>query len=144
MGQIGSVEEVAGVGVARHQPQRLRSPTPPTRIGGCGRLSGRRGVERLGQAVVLALVRAGVAGPHLVGDLQRLLQPLEPLGQRAGTARPAQVLALVPGRADAEPGATAGEHVEGGDGLDEDAGMAIGDAGDERAELDPLRDRPAK
>ena len=48
------------------------------------------------------------------------------------------MLLLVPGRADPEVGAPAGEDVEGGDRLDQQAGVAIGDAGDERPELDPL------
>jgi hypothetical protein len=45
------------------------------------------------------------------------------------------VLALVPGRADTERRAAAGEHVERGDDLGQQAGVAIGHTGDERAEL---------
>ena len=44
------------------------------------------------------------------------------------------MLALVPGRAEAEHGPAAGEHIERGDDLGEQPGMAIGDAGDEQAE----------
>ncbi|MQA81797.1 MAG: MFS transporter [Streptosporangiales bacterium] len=60
---------------------------------------------------------------------------LRPCGERdAETAR----LLLVPARADAEPRTTAGEDVERRHGLQQDAGMAVVDAGHERAELQPL------
>jgi hypothetical protein len=49
------------------------------------------------------------------------------------------VLLLVPGGADAEDGAAAGDHVEGGDHLGEQRRVPVGHAGDERAEPDALR-----
>ena len=82
---------------------------------------------------MLAVERAVVARPHLVGDAQRLLEPLEALLQRRERHAEARVLLLEPGGADAEVGAAAGQHVERGHRLDEDAGVAVGDAGDHRA-----------
>ena len=45
--------------------------------------------------------------PHLVGDLQRLLQALEALLQRREWDAQPLVLAVEPGGADAQPGASA-------------------------------------
>jgi hypothetical protein len=74
---------------------------------------------------MLALVRRLVPAPHLQADLQRLLQPLEPLrDRRERDAQPAGLL-VVPGRPDAEPGPAAGEHVEGGHDLRQDPGMPV-------------------
>ncbi len=89
---------------------------------------------------MLAFERAVVVRvPHLVGDLQRLFQALEALlKRREGYAQPV-VLALEPGGADPQPGAPAGEHVEGRDLLDQDTGVAVGDAGDHRPKRQPLR-----
>ena len=48
------------------------------------------------------------------------------------------MLALVPRRADAELGPPLGQHVERRDGLGEQAGVAVGHAGDQQAEADGL------
>ena len=79
-----------------------------------------------------ALVRTVVVAPHLEADLQRLLEALEALGQRRERHAEAEVLALVPGGTDAELGPAAREHVEGGDDLGQQPGVAVGDAGDEQ------------
>jgi len=106
--EIGAGEEVAGLGVPRDQAQRLalaRSADHDRRM----RLrDSRRMVQRPLQLVVLAAVRGLVAAPHLPADLQRLLQPLESLGNRRERDAEAAGLLLVPGRADAQPGTTAG------------------------------------
>ena len=68
----------------------------------------------------------------------RLLEALEPLGDRRVGNAERLVLALVPGGADAQERPAAGQHVERGDGLREQAGVPVGDAGDEQAELHPL------
>ena len=47
---------------------------------------------------------------------------------------------FVPAGADAEPGPAAGQHVERRHRLDQDPRMAIGHAGDQCAERDPLAD----
>ena len=62
---------------------------------------------------MLAFERAVVVVvPHLVGDLERVLEPLEALLQGRKRHAEAHVLALEPGGADAEPGAAAGEHIQ--------------------------------
>ena len=101
------------------------------------RLTDRLGhVQRLGELVVLALEGAVVVAPHLEADTDGFLEALEALAEwREGQAEP-EVLLLVPGGADAEPGATPGEHVERADLLGEHAGMAVGDAGDEQPQPD--------
>src|SRR5664279_2670408 len=118
------VEDVAGVGVLRHHPQRLLFPaaTDEDRWVWPGKGSGR--VERPLQAVVLTLEGAVVAGPHLVGELQCLLETLEAFGRaRVGHAKPA-VLLLVPRRADPEPSAAARQDIQGRHSLDQQPGMA--------------------
>jgi hypothetical protein len=69
------------------------------------------------EPVVPALERGIVAGPHPGRDLQRLLEPIESLGHRR--QRQAQGLRLLAAGADPEPRPATGEHVEGGDGLDQ-------------------------
>ena len=111
---------------------------PPMRIGGA---AGRGARARQGalQPVVAALERRGVARPHALRDLQRLLQPLEALGDRRQREPKRARLRLVVARAEAEPGAAAGEHVEGRGGLDQQRGLAVGHRADHRAEPDALR-----
>jgi hypothetical protein len=64
------------------------------------RLQRLRDADRLGQVVVLAVV-GGVVAPHLLADLEGLLEALEPLGHRRVGNAEGQVLALVPGGANA-------------------------------------------
>src|SRR5205814_8769909 len=79
---------------------------------------GRDRLRRIHQAhcVELAAVecglRAALALPHLVGDLERLLELLEPLAERWEREAEAARLDLVPGGADPEPGATARQDVQ--------------------------------
>ena len=66
--------------------------------------------QRSVQSVVLTFERAVVVAPHLPADVQRLLQPLQPLkGGGKEQAEPARFL-LVPCRTDAQHRATAGAH----------------------------------
>ena len=103
---------------------------PPQRLGD---------VERTSEVVVATGIRGLLSPPHLQGDLQRLLQSLEPLGGRWVRDAEASVLLFVPRGADAEPGSAAGEDVESRHGLDEGAGMPVGHAGHHGAQLDPFR-----
>jgi hypothetical protein len=80
-----------------------------------------------------------IAVPHLFGDLECFLQPLEALLERRERDSEPLVLAVVPGRTYAEPGAPAGEDVQCGHLLDEYAGMPVGDTGDQRTKTDSLR-----
>ena len=67
-------------------------------------------------------------------QLQRLLEHLEALTQGRHGEAPGPRFLLVPGGADAEPGAATAEHVERGGGLDPEPGLAIVDAADHEAE----------
>ena len=97
----------------------------------CGELSSRVGLEQ--PAVELAL-GAALALPHPVGDLERLLEHLEPLAERREREAERARLLLVPGGTDAEPGPAAGQDVERRGGLDPQAGFAVVDAADHQPE----------
>ena len=84
--------------------------------------------------IELAVVRALVPGPHLQADLDGLLELLETLGDRREPDAEAARLFLVPARADPQPRPAAGQHVQGGDGLGQDARVPVDGPGDERAE----------
>jgi hypothetical protein len=85
---------------------------------------------------VFAGVRRLVALPHLVGDLQGFLQLLETLGGGGEGYAQAAALLLVPAGADAQRGAAAGQHVQGGDDLEQQSRMPVVHPGDLRAEPD--------
>src|SRR6059036_1414439 len=90
---------------------------------------------------MLAGVRRLVAAPHLETDLQRLLEAFESLRERRdGDAERARFV-LVPGGADPQDRATAGEHVERRDHLREHAGVAIHRSGHHGEDLRPRRVR---
>src|SRR5690606_7260023 len=72
-GQLGSVEEVAGVGVLRHEPQRLPLPAAADQDRRMRPAQRGRGVQLPLQGVVAAPERRLVAVPHPAGDPQRLL-----------------------------------------------------------------------
>lgn len=109
---VAAREDVAGVGVLRDQPEglpltaaadhdrRVRSPERLWRV------------DRLRELVVLAVVGPVLVAPHLVHDLEGLLQSFEAFREwREGHAE-AAVLPLVPGRPDAEGRTPPGEHIE--------------------------------
>ena len=78
--------------------------------------------------------RPGVAVPHVGGELQQLLEAAEAFRSRFERQADHGGLVGVVAGADAEPGSAAGEHVEGGDGLDQQRGRADRRPGDHRAE----------
>jgi transcriptional regulator len=80
--QVRAGEQVARVGVLGHEAQRLLLPAAPDHDRGVRPGQRLRRVQRPPQLIVLALVGALVAAPHLQADLQGFLQPLEPLGDR--------------------------------------------------------------
>jgi len=100
-----------------------------------------------------ALIRALVAAPHLVRDLQYLLQAFEALSQRGkgdaealgleGGARPGRGDVPRRARADAEDHPAAGQHVKRRHRFDQHAWVAVGHGCHERAEPDPSR-QPAQ
>jgi hypothetical protein len=130
------VEQVAGIGVLRDQAQRLLLAAPADEDRRVGAAQALRDVEGAVELVVLPGIRALVVRPHLEADLQRFLEPLEPLTGRRERHPEGTVLSLVPGGPDAQPGPSAGEDVEGGDGLGQHTRVAVGHAGDEGAQLD--------
>src|SRR6478672_6248892 len=79
-GRLGS-EQIARVGVLRHQPQRLFLAASAHEDPRPWPLDGAWLADRLSQAVMPALIRTVVVAPHLLADLQRLLETLEPLSQ---------------------------------------------------------------
>src|SRR6201999_1146167 len=81
-----------------------------------------------GQLVVLAGVGPVVVAPHLLADLQCLLEHFEPFAHGRVWDAEGDVLALVPGGADPEHRSATRQHVEGGDVLRQHTGIAIGDA----------------
>ena len=99
---------------------------------------GLRRVEEPLRLIVLSrkrLLASSLAFPHREADLERFLQALKPLLDRWEWDAEAAALGFVPGRPDAEPGAAAGEHVERGHGLCQDARVAIDRAGHHGAQL---------
>jgi hypothetical protein len=135
---VGDVEQVAGVGVPGDQAQGSPLAGSADQDGRPRTLDGERAAVRPAQPVVRPLEPGVVAGPHPGGDLQRLLQPLEPLGDRGHVqAHGRRLLGLV-ARAQPEPGPSTGEHVEGGDRLDQQGRRPEGHPGDHGAEPDTL------
>ena len=100
------------------------SPPPPIMIGtlgrdsDCGELSRRVAWNWRPSNVAFG---AALTRPHRVGDLERLLEQLEPLAERREREAEAPRLVLVPGGPDAEPGPAAREDVERGRRLDPQA-----------------------
>ena len=93
-------------------------------------------VERLVDAVVLALEARPFLREHELGDGQRLLEAVHPLLHRREVDPVADVLLLVPGGPDAEDGPAARQHVQRRDLLGEHRRIAVRDAGHERAQAD--------
>src|SRR5271157_376425 len=99
-----------------------------------------RAVQCLGELVVLAVVGSALAGPHLLDDLECLLQSLETLGHLwKGDAQPER-LTLVPGRADTQVGAAVGEHIQGRYSFSQYSRVAVDHTGDHRTQLDVFRE----
>src|SRR4029079_750850 len=129
-------EQVAGIGVAGDQAQRLALAAPPDEHRWAGTADRGWDADGLGELVVPALVGPVVVAPHLEADLQGLLEPLEALGDGRKRDAEARVLAVVTGGADAELGPPARQHVERRDGLGEQPWVAVRDPGDQKTEPD--------
>ncbi len=69
-------------------------------------------------------------------NLERLLEAHEALLERREGDAKSAALRFIPAGADAEPGAAAGQHIQAGDDLDQEAGVAIVDTCRERAQRD--------
>src|SRR5262245_11564991 len=99
-------EQVAGIGVAGHQPQRLLLATATDQDRWMRLTQRRRRAQWLGQRVVLAVDRLRVATPHVRGDLERFLEHFETFSDARKRQPESARLALVPAGADTEPGST--------------------------------------
>ncbi len=88
---------------------------------------------------MLALEGPVVVAPHLLADAHGLVEPLEALARRREQQAEAARLLLVPGRADAEPAAPAGDDVERRRALREQPGIAVDDGSHEDVQPHPLR-----
>src|SRR5829696_1065547 len=130
-------DDVAGVGVLGHQPERHPLAGSADEDGWPAGRDRPGHVEGTLDAVVLPGVGRGVLGEHGLADVQGVDEPLEPLPQRREVEVVAPVLLLVPGRADAEEGPTPGDDVEVGHDLRQVGRVPVRDAGDEGAELHP-------
>ena len=127
--------EVRLVGVLRHEPQRLLLAAPPIMTG----MRPTGGGWLIASFTCSACRRDSVARRAASeDDLQRLLELLEPVGERLELEAERVVLELEPAGADAELRAPAGHDVERGDDLREQRRVAVRVAGDERAEADVL------
>src|SRR5215217_5024218 len=134
----GIAAQVAGVRVAGDEPQRapLARAADEDRDAFLERPRvARRCLDREGATLEARRPRS----PHQRQQLERVLEPREALGQRRELPAVEPVLALEPGRADPAQRAAARQHVERRDDLREVGDVAVRDAGDERAEPDPLR-----
>ena len=81
--------------------------------------------------VVLSVERAVVVGPHLQQVLECLFQPLEPLGDRREREAETERLLFVPAGAEPDHAAAAGQYVERGHRLREQARMPVVHASDD-------------
>ena len=86
-----------------------------------------------------ALEARRARAPHQRQQLQRVLEPREALAQRRELPAVERVLALEPARAEPAQRAPAGDDVERRHQLRQVREVAVGDAGDQRAEPDPRR-----
>ena len=130
-------EQVAGVGVARDEPQRLALARSADEDRDA-LLQRPRVADRLGDRRRAALEARRARAPHERQQLERVLQQRVAVRARREVPAVELVLALKPGRAEAAHRAPAAQHVERGDDLREVREVAVRDAGDERAEADRL------
>jgi len=97
---------------------------------------------RLGGGVLGLVVAAGEGGPlaldHRQDDLQRLFELVEPVGEGAELIAQLVVFEFEPAGTDAEDGPPLADHVEGGDHLRQQGGVAVGVTGSP-VESSPVR-----
>ena len=126
---VGRADEVGLVGVLRHQAEGLALPTTSDHHRDLRQ--GSRRVNGVGHVIPAALHGRSLPGQHPLDDLQRLLQPLEAVGESAELEAEAVVLELEPAGTDAELGTPAGDMVEGGELLGQQSRVPVGVAGDQ-------------
>ena len=130
----GCAQQVRFVGVLRDHPQRLALAAAADHHGDLRQR--RRHIESVGDPIAVTVEAGCLAGEHAEDDLQRLLEALEPIGERPELIPERIMFQLIPSRTDAELGPTTRHHVEGRDRLREQRRVAVGVAGDERRQTD--------
>src|SRR5690349_3970669 len=95
--RVGAAVDVAHVGVLRDEAERAFLTAAADHDARPARLERARYVQRLLDPVVLALEARRLFGEHGSADLQRLLEPVEPLAGRRKVEPQRFVLLLVPG-----------------------------------------------
>ena len=133
--QVGGVaDDVEVARVAGRETERLllaAAPDEDREVVAHPRL-----VHRGLRVVPTPVDRRTLAAQHRRDDRQRLVQPLEPVGERAELEPELLVLQLEPAGADPEHGPAAADDVERRHGLRQVGGVPVGVPGDERRELD--------
>src|SRR2546425_1360070 len=108
---LGSGKEVAGVRILGHKPQRFLFAAATDQDWWVGAAERLRRVERTLELIVLAperLFAAAFSLPHLLADLQCLLEPLEPFLDWRERDAEAAAFCFVPCGAKAPPRTAAG------------------------------------
>ena len=134
---IGSAEDVAGVGVLGDEAERLplAAAADEDRDVAADRP---RVVVRAVDPVVRALDGRLLLREHRARDAERVLEQLEAHLQRREVEAVGAVLALEPGGAERVDRAAAGEDVQRRRDLRVEGRVAVGDAADHQAEVQPL------
>src|SRR6266704_3726398 len=132
--------EIAGVGVACDQAQRLLLATTGNQNRRMWPREALRKVERMLDAVVLPLDRTRVSlftMPHAQADLEHLLQPLVALFEWwERQSRPACLLFVI-ASSDAKPSSPPRKHIQGGHRLRQQDGVPVGRRRRQGKQLDP-------
>jgi hypothetical protein len=118
----------------RHEAERPLLAAAADEDRRAARLHRRRDVVRLVRPVVRALERRRGPGEHGTADLQRLLQPVEPLAGGREVEPQSVVLDVVPGGADTQDRPAAADDVERRDDLGQVRRVPVRHAGDQGAE----------
>ena len=123
-------EQIAGVRVLRDEAEGFLLAHAADHDRRTGPREALGTVERVLEDETLPREAALVVTPHPRAELERVLEPLEPFGERRERDAESASFLLVPRRADPEHGPAAGEHVERRDRLCEDSRVPVHDAGD--------------
>ena len=134
-----SARVVPVLGPASHRPQRAVGPAPADADGRVGLLHRLGLTPRVVQLVVLPLEGRHGVGEQARDDLERLVEAVEPLLERGEVDAVGVALLLVPPRAETELEPTAGDDVERGGHVRQHRRVAVGVAGHQHADADPVR-----
>jgi hypothetical protein len=132
-------ENVAGVAVGRDEPQGYALAAAADEDRRVRSRDWLRIQERIRRPDVAAIERGTLAAPHLVGQLQGLLESFESLAPSGeGDSQPTR-LGLVPAGAESQVGSTTRQHIQRRGDLHEQARLAKVDGPNEGPQPDPGR-----